>query len=366
MEKSSKGIREELEMALSEEGLDIINYEIYIWGTGNTAQLYVEGFERLETAGELYISGFCDNNASKWGTEFWGKPVISPDELQRKTGVCALICSGQPEVVQILSKELKSREIPNDNVDSVILKMHKREVLACYDMLEDIESKRTYAGVIISRMRGSYPDEKLFSENQYFAFPKFRFRNPKEVFVDCGAFVGDTIEQYINMRCGVFHKIIAFEPDQNNYFAMKARICRLQNEWNVCSENIEYYPYGIGDKSKKGFYECYDVNNGLSSKLVESLNPAQMDECRIVCLDDFIKENVSFLKADIESYEYKMLLGGEKIIRDCHPLMAVCIYHNAVDLYSVPLLIKKIVPEYKVGIRQHSYMIEETVLYAWV
>lgn len=75
---------------------------------------------------------------------------------------------------------------------------------------------------------------------------------------------------------------------------------------------------------------------------------------------------MSFLKADIESYEYQMLLGAEKGIKKFRPLLAVCIYHNAVDFYSVILLIKKMVPEYHFAVRHHSENLDETVLYAWI
>lgn len=85
-----------------------------------------------------------------------------------------------------------------------------------------------------------------------------------------------------------------------------------------------------------------------------------------VKLDEFLTEPYSFLKADIESYEYQMLLGAEKSIRKFKPLLAVCIYHNAVDFYSIPILVKQILPEYRLAIRHHKDTLGETVLYAWV
>jgi len=51
-----------------------------------------------------------------------------------------------------------------------------------------------------------------------------------------------------------------------------------------------------------------------------------------------------FTKADIESYEYQMLLGAAEAISARKPKLAICIYHNAVDFVQIPLLIKKTVP----------------------
>jgi len=41
-----------------------------------------------------------------------------------------------------------------------------------------------------------------------------------EVFVDCGAFTGDTLERFIDARGGSFAYIYAFEPDEANYIKL--------------------------------------------------------------------------------------------------------------------------------------------------
>lgn len=58
--------------------------------------------------------------------------------------------------------------------------------------------------------------------------------------------------------------------------------------------------------------------------------------------------------------------GAENGLRKYRPLLAVCIYHNAVDFYSIPLLIKRILPEYKLAVRHHLDDLSETVVYAWI
>lgn len=46
-------------------------------------------------------------------------------------------------------------------------------------------------------------------------------------------------------------------------------------------------------------------------------------------------------------------------------MLAICVYHSAIDLYSVPLLVKEIVPDYKLAVRHHADDLSGTVLYAW-
>lgn len=357
-------IRQELKKIL-DMPLNISGRNVYIWGTGNTTLLYQEGLNRLEAEGSLHITGYVDNNSQKWGQSFCDKPVISPHELAKHTDVCALICSPQPQVISTVRQQLKELCIEGYHIDEVILRLNKEKVLKCFDLLYDAESRETYAHIISCRINGEYPQEQYVSSEQYFLLKKFRQRNPKEVFIDCGAFVGDSVERYIWKKDGVFNKIIAFEPDRKNYRALQKRTDRLKEEWNFAPEQIEIYPYGIGDHGSYSKIEQDFINNGLSSKITEN-SCAEGEECRIVAIDEFIKEPFTYLKADIESYEYKMLAGARHSIERYHPLLAVCIYHNAADLYDIPLFIESIVPEYKMQLRHHSDLLDETVLYAWI
>lgn len=357
-------LRHELEKIL-EAPLNIKGKNIYIWGTGNTALLYQEGFHRLEEEKLLSVEGYVDNNPQKWGCDFCGKPVISPQELVTLQNPCILICSPQPQVISAIRQQLSDLQIECYHIDEVILKLHKTEVLRCYDLLEDTVSMDTYAHIIMCRIKGQYPQEEYVSPNQYFFLRNFRQRIPGEVFIDCGAFVGDSIERYIWEKNGVFHKIIAFEPDRKNFRALETRVVRLKEEWNFSPEQISIYPYGVSDKSFASIITHDSTNNGSSSKITENTS-ADGEECQLIAIDDFIKEPFSFLKADIESYEYKMIAGAHNSIIKYKPLLAICIYHNAADLYDIPLFIKSMVPEYKLQIRHHSEFLDETVLYAWI
>lgn len=55
-----------------------------------------------------------------------------------------------------------------------------------------------------------------------------KFRNAREIFVDCGAYVGDTMEQYLGIKEGVFNEIYAFKPYPGNVIALSKRAERLR------------------------------------------------------------------------------------------------------------------------------------------
>ena len=86
-------------------------------------------------------------------------------------------------------------------------------------------------------------------------------------------------------------------------------------------------------------------------------------------LDTYFKEKelpVSCIKADIEGAEMDMLMGAKELIKKYHPRMAISIYHRQEDLFILPYTINKLVPEYKMEIRQHRPHFGETVLYCYL
>lgn len=361
--------RTTLEKFLKKDIPVIKGKKLYIWGTGNTALLYQEGIRRLEKEGFFEIAGYCDNNSEKWGCIFGGKSVIAPGEFEGQEDVCVLICSPQLKVYREVSEQLNNLNggIENYLIDEVIIKHHAEEILQVYDSLGDLKSKEIYEEIIRCRVCNQLPDEKIYSGEAYFSVGVFRRGKSDEIFIDLGGYVGDTIEEYLWARKGVFGKIIAFEPDKRNYNAMVYRVERLKKEWNIRDEDIELHQLGAGKDDLELAVQSYGNSHGLGSKILAAGEKFPgTDTCNIVSLDHFIKEPYHFLKADIESYEYGMLSGAEKGIKAYRPQMSICIYHNAVDLYSIPLLIRRFVPEYQFAIRHHSIDLDETVLYAWI
>lgn len=244
------GIRAGLEEFLYADVPDLAGKEVWIWGTGNTALLYQEGFRRLKKEG-FVIEGYCDNYRKD--TTFQGLPVLTPSELAGRNAA-VLICSPQPDVVSAVGKQMDAMGKEWHPLDEVILKMHREQVLQVFDFLEDDRSKEVYASVIRARAEGKNLDEGLVSAGQYFILPPFLRRDAGEVYVDCGAYMGEDIERYLFQKEGVFRRIYAFEPDEGNFQALQRRTARLRGEWNLGEDKIQLFPYGIGGVKRRGSF----------------------------------------------------------------------------------------------------------------
>lgn len=355
---------------------NIDDYTIAVFGAGNTAVLYKKCFIKEGIDPVYYI----DNNPAKKNTFFQGKPVISLEELlikqkEWKKPFLILICTANIYIGNQIKDQLKKNNLLFSTVDELVFSVNKDKILQIYDYLVDDISKETYTKVVQSRIENTAIPENMVFNNQYFALPEFSYHytGEREVFVDLGAYTGDSLEQYINKKMGVFNKIFAFEPEEHNFNAMSYRVSRLKNEWAISDDKLITVNAGVGIKTGKIFLSTPSEgvqSSGSSARLGANFASDKKDgskEITIYALDDYFKDQrVGFIKADIESYELDMLQGAVNIIKRDNPLLAICIYHNASDIYSIPLFIKKLNPEYKLKIRQHTYVSADTVLYAYI
>jgi FkbM family methyltransferase len=344
------------------------DYTVVVFGAGNTSVLYQKCFE-LEGIHPVY---YIDNSEAKQGTIFQGVPVISVEKLVTlqqtfSKPVFVLICSAQIDVCNEIQLQLQKYGLIYATIDNFVFEKNKDSVKAVHDLLEDDFSKEVYTQIIYSRTNNSQIPESLVSNESYFLLSHFLKHSEKEIFVDLGAYVGDTVEQYINKKSGVFKKIYAFEPDAVNFSALEHRSARLKREWAFSDDKLTLVHGGVGATTElKYFAASSNMNSARLGANFITDKTKNAEEVKIYSLDDYFKEQyISFIKADIESYELDMLRGAESIIKRDRPLLAVCIYHNASDMFTIPLFIKKLCNDYKLKIRHHTYDFFDTVLYAY-
>ncbi len=65
---------------------------------------------------------------------------------------------------------------------------------------------------------------------------------------------------------------------------------------------------------------------------------------------------VTLLKMDIEGSESKALTGAAHTIVTWRPKLYVCAYHRNEDLFSLPLQILSLCPDYKLYFRHSPYI----------
>lgn len=226
-----------------------------------------------------------------------------------------------------------------------------------YHLLKDEESKLVFLNLLMYRLtlNREYIQRAYSMEPQYF-ISSFRGLKSDEVYVDCGAYNGDSFVAYCQYN--EFPKsAYLFEPDRKNKELMTNL---LQDYKALCKLTI----VDKGAYKKTGslyFMEGRGVNSYFTEQVVE--NGIRLN---VTSIDDSVFEDVSFIKMDIEGFEKEALLGAKNQICKNYPKLAICVYHYSSDLWEIPLMIASLFPQYKnYKIRHHSKSSSETVLYVY-
>lgn len=283
------------------------------WGRGKILNLCVEGNVKIEY--------FCDSDKEKQGTTIQGITVISPSELE----------------------EL------NNGVDYIVIIGTKYAHDEIYDMLVHIgiasENIYKFVDYTVLSLKTQYFDESLLT-----------FKND-EIFVDGGCFDFWTSRLFLEKmnKLGLhYKKIYAFEPDAANMQKCKSNIEKLG------IDNVELIEAGLWKYD--GQLDFSQQGNGSSHVFIQDNSEA--NKVKVVALDTYIRDSVSFIKMDIEGAELEALKGAEYLIKRDKPKLAICLYHKKEDIWEIPYYIKTLVPEYKLYMRHYSNCENETVLYA--
>jgi FkbM family methyltransferase len=205
---------------------------------------------------------------------------------------------------------------------------------------------------------------KIFTDDQYFPerIPSF-LPSKHEVFIDGGAYDGDTARKFIKNCGGEYEQIYSFEPEPTNFTKLE----RLASDY----QNFTCYKKGLYSTETVLEFSSYTPN--LGSSTLKNLRRGYMleEDCKSVktevcAIDNIIHTPVTFIKMDIEGSELEALKGASLTITQYKPKLAICIYHKIEDFWEIPLYINSLVPEYKFYICHHDpfFGLNETVLYA--
>lgn len=156
-----------------------------------------------------------------------------------------------------------------------------------------------------------------------------------EVFVDCGAYTGDSAMNFIEAY-GTYKRIYCYELTPEIYKQLETN---LQGADNVTLRNK-----GVSNKRETIYIEdTVHAGNSITSK----------GDCpvELVTLDDDISEPVTCIKMDIEGAEKDALCGAKNHIMNEKPKLLICAYHMPEDIFDIPKLIMNMRDDYKLYLR---------------
>jgi len=357
------GRKEELRQLTAKTG------ERYVlFGAGRLGQITLAG---LRNAG-IYPLAFADNDPKLWNTSVHGLQVFSLQEAVARFSQDSMfiitVYTSQPVWEQLTTIGLKVFSFaelawsypqtltPHGGVE-LPFKIFEQadDVRKALSLWTDETSRREYLGQIqwqTSLNRNILPPH-LPQNDIYFADELITIER-NEIFVDCGAFDGDTIQEFLKRRKASFERIIAIEPDPVNCKALETRVSALPTE---TKNKIRIIHSAVGSKRDL-------VTFNATGTAGSSLGDGNY-QVRCVPLDELLNEiRPTIIKMDIEGAEPDALLGARHIIEKDAPVLAICLYHAQEHLWQVPLLIQTLNSTYDFFLRRYADECWEIVCYA--
>lgn len=342
---------------------DASSFGVYLYGAGFVGRWAISYLEGLG----IRILGFVDSDSGKWGSKISGKVVLSPLE-KAVTEAKAIIITSRHAVNKIKNTLEGLTKAKIMSIDAFVVCQQGAETIEMLQQIfsSDARSQDTVRGVLISMLEGSTRSLAHHADTRPF-FDRYGFFNRDgEVFVDAGAYVGDSIERFLWSVNGVFKKIYAFEPSRDQYIAMKKRVERLIAEWGIDEKHIVLENKAISNRTANVRIER--GNRSIQNRVEFSNSPLDDLEAvttiEAVSLDEYFREQTfTLLKVDIEGSELDLLNGAIKSIQRDRPRIALSVYHYPTDIFSLPFRAQEINKDYEFFLGHHSSQLMDTVLY---
>lgn len=158
----------------------------------------------------------------------------------------------------------------------------------------------------------------------------------EDVVADCGAAEG-LFSFLVAHKC---RRVYAIEPLPQFVESMKLSFSNMGN--------VEIIPCALSDKKGKGRMSDNNIMSSLDRQEGGTV------EVNIDTIDDLFYRKgikISYLKADIEGYEMKMLEGAFNTIKTCGPKIAIATYHKPEDAGLITAFLKNINPDYRIKLK---------------
>ena len=220
---------------------------------------------------------------------------------------------------------------------------NKKKFSETYNLLSDELSKKTLLAYLKTRVTENPNDILDFVCNdEYFNDMTARKSWGKWGYIDCGAYNGDTVEQFIKFAKNNYGKIFAIEADSQN----ASQIKNLIKEKNY--KNVEIFNCGVWNK--KDTLRFISYGNSRSYVSEKGTIEIPMDT-----IDNLVGNfPIKLIKMDIEGAELNALKGAVKTLERCRPVLAISVYHRSADLITIPQFIKNIYGDCKFYIRKYD------------
>ena len=328
---------------------------IIMYGTGNGADKVMD---KLTDLG-ISLSGITASSTFVRNRTFRGfqvMPLSYFEEKYEKFTVIVTFGTSIPDVMDnIYSISEKHRVlvpcvpvIGTEIFDKDFLHKNQDKINLAYSFMADDFSKKIYSGYVNFLYGGELSVLKAITTPESEAFLNILKLSQNETYIDIGAYRGDTVDTFLHYCDEKYEKIICAEPDAKTFTKLTEHCKNLKDfkAVNAAVTDID---------GEVGFFDAHGRQSSVGgSKMIPSVSLNTLCE----------NANPTYIKIDSEGCENEILSKGSDILKAYSPKLNVAVYHKSADIFTLPILINNINPDYKIHLRHHPYIPAwDTLLY---
>lgn len=323
---------------------------IWLYGMGDGAQKILNKFE---TEGIKASGVFASDNFVR-GHSFAGFQVHTLSQVQEKCNDIVIILAFASQLAEILDRFYYLAEtypvyapdlpIAGDTLfDWEFAKQNQEKLTAAWNLMADEQSRFVFEQVVLYKLDGDIRRLKNCESSKKEAFQTVLKPQKDEIFLDLGAYDGDTIREVLAYTDGAYQNIIAWEPNLKNFRKLKT--------FSKDMERIELFHLGAWDKKDVlPFSSGAGRNAALHGK-------GRTVKVEVDAVDHILMgQKATMIKMDIEGAEMRALSGAADTIMRWKPRLNIAAYHRSEDLFELPLYLHTLCPEYAFYLRHHPYV----------
>ena len=337
------------------EKLKNTNEPIIMYGTGNGADKVLDVLKEkgISVAGVTASSSFVRKR------EFRGYTVMPLEYFEEKYSEFTVIISFGTSIPEVMENIYGISEehtvlvpvvpvIGTTVFDELFLSQNKEKIKKAYNLLADDKSKKIYEGYVNFLYGGELSLLKEITTPEREAFEEILKLSENEVYIDIGAYKGDTVDAFLSYAEGKYKSIVCAEPDTKTFKKLITHCEKLSNfkAYNAAVSDID----GV-----VGFSDAHGRQSSIGGvKQIKAMTLSGL-------CDGVIP---TYIKIDSEGCENEILTAGKNILAELKPKLNIAAYHKNEDIFTLPLLIKQANPDYKIHLRHHPYIPAwDTLLY---
>lgn len=345
---------------------------LYLYGTGDGADKILA----VCRARGIRICGIFVSDEFYRGQTFQGFTCRTLSQLETTVGQFAVAVAFGSHLPQLKSRvlDIAARHplfMPDVPVaggpvfDRDFLSANRDRIEEARAIWADEDSQKVFDQIIDYKMTGSI--EPLFAceSDKEEVFSRLIPLGSGEDYIDLGAYNGDTIREFLSHVPGgpssfSYHSICAFEPERHSFKKLS------QYVETAGLHDVSLYFGGVGALTQDRYL---NDNHGRGSHLAGNSFVSETGTeaagrqpssglqasgrlTHFYRVDD-LSLPCSYLKMDVEGAEEEALDGLKELLTRQQPKLNIAVYHKSGDLFTLPLKIKKWLPQYQFFLRRH-------------